>query len=79
MSKKREGSSDGGHNSAYKLVQKFKDDIRKKEARLKQEEEDRRKELNISDLRLGDFRASKKSSPAPGRNASRGQQVRAVS
>ena len=33
MSKKRDGSSDGGHNSAYMLVKKFKDDIKKKELR----------------------------------------------
>ena len=63
------------------LVQKFKDDIRKKELRMQQEEEERRKEQKILDIRLGDFKGSKKknNTAPPSRNGTRGQQVRTVS
>ena len=58
VSKKRDGSSDGGYDSAFKLTQKFKDDKVKKITRIKEQEEERKRQYkndnNKQKLRFGD-------------------------
>ena len=81
MRKKRTGS-DGGYDSAYKLIQKFKEDEVKRVQRLKEAEEQRQKELEIANLKLHGtkFPDACKINPSYGvsftSTRSRGQQVR---